>query len=124
MKTLMEKLGVTPERSVALLGVTDHEFATELRSIVPGVVEGDVPDGTDIVFLQVEGATELGLIEPLVPSIRPDGAIWVLWPKGRLRLRQGDVMDAGKAAGLVDVKVVGFSEAFSALKFVIPMTRR
>jgi hypothetical protein len=33
-------------------------------------------------------------------------------------------MDAGKTAGLVDVKVVGFSSTHSALKFVIPVKDR
>jgi hypothetical protein len=33
-------------------------------------------------------------------------------------------MAAGKAAGLVDVKVVGFSETLSAEKYVIPLAKR
>ena len=33
-------------------------------------------------------------------------------------------MAAGKAAGLVDVKVVKFSETHTAEKFVIPVARR
>ena len=34
------------------------------------------------------------------------------------------VMTAGEAAGLVDVKVVRFSDTHTALKFVIPKARR
>lgn len=33
-------------------------------------------------------------------------------------------MAAGKEAGLVDIKVVRFSETHTALKFVIPLARR
>ncbi len=33
-------------------------------------------------------------------------------------------MDAGKAAGLVDVKVVSFSPTHTAEKFVIPIAKR
>ena len=33
-------------------------------------------------------------------------------------------MQAGKSAGLVDVKVVNFSDAESAMKFVIPLAQR
>ena len=33
-------------------------------------------------------------------------------------------MSAGKAAGLVDTKVVAFSPTHTALKFVIPLSRR
>ena len=38
--------------------------------------------------------------------------------------RQADVLNAGKAAGLVDVKVVRFSETHTAEKLVIPVARR
>ncbi len=34
------------------------------------------------------------------------------------------VMRAGRAAGLVDVKVVGFSATHTAQKFVIPVAAR
>jgi hypothetical protein len=33
-------------------------------------------------------------------------------------------MEGGKLAGLVDVKVVGFSETHTAEKFVIPVANR
>jgi hypothetical protein len=39
-------------------------------------------------------------------------------------ITEGDVMAAGKAAGLVDVKVVRFSETHTAEKFVIPVALR
>jgi hypothetical protein len=48
----------------------------------------------------------------------------VVRPKGRTEITEDDVMKAGKAAGLVDVKVVRFSETHTAEKFVIPLSRR
>ena len=39
-------------------------------------------------------------------AIKPAGAIWVLWPKGRKEFREDDVRDYGPRAELVDVKVV------------------
>ena len=44
--------------------------------------------------------------------------------KGRKDLTEGDVRAAGKAAGLVDVKVVRFSDTHTAEKFVIPVADR
>jgi len=35
-----------------------------------------------------------------------------------------DVITAGRKAGLKDVKVVGFSPSHTALKFVIPLSKR
>jgi hypothetical protein len=53
-----------------------------------------------------------------------DGAIWVIRPKGVKTITEADVMTAGKAAGLVDTKVVRFSDSHTAEKLVIPLARR
>lgn len=57
-------------------------------------------------------------------SIRSNGAIWVLWPKGVKAFREDDIRAFGKEAGLVDVKVVSFSDVLSGLKMVIPVALR
>ena len=57
-------------------------------------------------------------------SLKPNGALWVIRPKGRPEISERAVMAAGKAAGLVDVKVVGFSPTHTAEKFVIPVSGR
>ena len=56
--------------------------------------------------------------------LRPDGAVWVVAPRGSAVVREADVLAAGKVAGLVDVKVVRFSEMHTAHRFVIPVSRR
>ena len=45
-------------------------------------------------------------------------------PKGTKAITEAATMAAGKAAGLVDVKVVKFSETHTAEKFVIPVAAR
>jgi hypothetical protein len=50
--------------------------------------------------------------------------VWVIRPKGRPDISERAVMAAGKAAGLVDVKVVSFSPTHTAEKFVIPVKAR
>jgi hypothetical protein len=57
-------------------------------------------------------------------SLKPNGALWVIRPKGRPAISERAVMAAGKAAGLVDVKVVSFSPTHTAEKFVIPVAVR
>ena len=54
----------------------------------------------------------------------PNGALWIIRPKGRPEISERSTMAAGKAAGLVDVKVVGFSATHTAEKFVIPLAAR
>ena len=60
----------------------------------------------------------------LVPLIVPNGSVWTVRRKGRKDLTEADVRAAGKAAGLVDVKVVRFSDTHTAEKFVIPVADR
>ncbi|HEV2986441.1 MAG TPA: hypothetical protein VGX46_18725, partial [Vicinamibacterales bacterium] len=66
----------------------------------------------------------LARLEKLKASMKPNGAIWVVRPKGRPEISERAVMRAGKAAGLVDVKVVSFSATHTAEKFVIPVSAR
>ena len=72
----------------------------------------------------VERKATLERLETLKRSIKPNGALWVLWPKGRRELTGNDVRRAALAHGLVDVKVVAFSATHSGLKLVIPLARR
>jgi len=50
--------------------------------------------------------------------------LWVVAPKGVKEITEADVLAGGRKAGLVDVKVVRFSETHTAHKFVIPKMRR
>jgi hypothetical protein len=47
----------------------------------------------------------------------------VVWPKGQPQLKENDIIVAAIAVGLVDNKVVSFSETHSALRLVIPSLR-
>jgi hypothetical protein len=55
-------------------------------------------------------------------------ALWIVFPKGKPKapenIAERDVFSVGRAAGLKDVKVVGFSATHTALKFVIPVSKR
>jgi len=50
--------------------------------------------------------------------------LWVVRPKGTADISDADVIAAGRKAGLVDVKVVRFSETHSAEKLVVPLAKR
>ena len=60
----------------------------------------------------------------LVKAMAPDGALWIIYPKGVQVVREIDVLMAGRKAGVKDIKVVGFSGTHTALKFVIPVSER
>ena len=120
-KTVVEKLGVKPGQRVVLRGVDDAGFAADLEARGAAVVAG--PDA-DHLFVAVESAADLDGLGGLVPLIARNGAVWTIRRKGRADLTEADVRAAGLAAGLVDVKVVRFSDTHTAEKFVIPVAAR
>jgi hypothetical protein len=121
---LLDKLGVKAESRVAVLGITDDGFLGQLRERVGPLPPGELEAGLDLIFLGAEAPAELEQLGPLQAHLKRNGAIWVVSPKGRPEIKDTVVMAAAKAAGLVDVKVAGFSATHTALKLVIPLARR
>ena len=119
-KTVIDKLGVKPGQRVALRGIDADSFAGDLAARGAELVEGDA----DHLFVAVETQDDLAALRDLVPLIARNGAVWTVRRKSRKDLTEADVMAAGKAAGLVDVKVVRFSDTHTAEKFVIPVADR
>ncbi len=58
------------------------------------------------------------------PSVLWTVIKWIVYPKGVKSITEAEVMKAGKAAGLVDTKVASFSSTHTALKMVIPVSKR
>jgi len=123
-RTRLEKIGVKPEWRVSVVAVGDPGFIRELRSAAAEVVVGRTVANSDAIFFGAMDAKELVRLAVLKRSLKPAGAIWVIRPKGRQEISERAVMDAGKAAGLVDVKVISFSETHTGEKFVIPVALR
>jgi hypothetical protein len=122
---LIDKLGVKAGHRVAVLGVTDAEFLSDLRANALDVGDKTLPPDADIVFYEADELTALARLPELRRSLAANGAIWVVSPKGRAApIKDTDVMDAAREAGLVDTKVVAFSHTHTALKLVIPVATR
>ncbi|MFN8059815.1 MAG: DUF3052 family protein [Vicinamibacterales bacterium] len=123
-KSRLDKLGVKPESVVSIVGVDDSSFLDEVRARTTAVTTGRLAKGVTLAFLGVRAVGDLDRLATAKRSIVSNGAVWVVWPKGRKELREGDVRDAARAAGLVDVKVASFSDTLSSLKLVIPVADR
>lgn len=124
-KPLLDKLGVRPGMRVSLLDVRDDPFTADLRARTGGdVTEGEPQPESDMIFVAVDGPGDLQRLAALKGAIRSDGAVWAVFRKGRKDFNENHVLAGGLAAGLVDVKVVRFSETHSALKFVIRKSER
>ena len=123
-RSRLDKIGVKPGARVSALGVDDEEFLLEVENVAGRLSVGRALKPSDIIFYGATTEAALYRLERLKASLAPDGALWVIRPKGNPDISERAVMAAGKAAGLVDVKVVRFSATHTAEKFVIPVKDR
>ena len=123
-RSLLDKLGVKPDHKVSVIGIDDDAFLADLNRRVPNLTPGKPAKDADLVFFQADQPKQLEQLKKLAKTIQPAGAIWVVTPKKRPEIADTVVIAAGKAAGLVDVKVARFSETHTALKFVVPVKKR
>jgi hypothetical protein len=123
-KSRIEKLGVKPEAGVSLLGDFDAEFLGELGKLTKSVSKGKVAADSEWIFFAADSKEDLGALPKISKSMKGAAALWIVYPKGQRQITENDVLAAGRKAGLKDVKVVGFSPTHTALKFVIPLSRR
>jgi hypothetical protein len=123
-RLLIDKLGVKPGQKVAVLGVESAEFLADLAARVPEYSRGERLPGADLVFFSAESKSDLSQLKSLANSIDRNGAVWVVYPKGQMHIREIDVIAAGKSAGLTDNKVCSFSATHTALRFCIPIANR
>jgi hypothetical protein len=109
---------------VGLVGFRDAWFEAQLAER-GALLERQPGGGLDLLFyFAPDGAALLPLGE-LAELIHDAGAIWVLRVKGpQLKVREVDIIEAGKAAGLVDNKIASFSDAYAAMRLVVPLSRR
>jgi hypothetical protein len=120
----LAKIGVKRDWRVATLGIEDQDFLAELEVAAAFLSIGRTVKNCDAIFFGATAASQLGRLPVLKRSLKPNGAVWVVRPKGRPEISESAVRAAGKAAGLVDVKVVSFSATHTAEKFVLPIKDR
>jgi hypothetical protein len=123
-KSLVDKLGVKTGSRVSVVGITDEAFLADLRKAGAALTTRRAAKASDLIIFAVNTPGDLERFVSLQPSLAPDGALWSIRPKGRAELSEAIVMAAGKAAGLIDVKVARFSDTHTAEKFVRPKNRR
>lgn len=124
---LIRKLGLKPGQAALLINVPDR--LTEIDGFEGfASVERSLPPGSCRQFDYIHVfETQRGPLEEmaagLIQAIRPDGMVWISWPKKSSKVPTGITEDALREillpTGLVDVKVCAVDETWSGLKFVI-----
>ena len=117
-------MGAKPGLKTILLGIKDPDLPNELNARGVEFSSGRLRTGAELVFLGVESLKDLDKLGRCRQHIVSNGAVWVVYPKGQKALTRNDVIAAGKPAGMVDVKIVSFSDTHTGLKFVIPKDQR
>src|SRR5689334_462092 len=79
----LAKLGAKPEWRVSAIGVEDVEFLEELEGAVAFLSIGRIVKDSDAIFFGVTKEAELARLEKLKASLKPNGAVWIIRPKGR-----------------------------------------
>ncbi|HUR79861.1 MAG TPA: hypothetical protein VM733_03790 [Thermoanaerobaculia bacterium] len=120
-KSVVQKLGVKSGHQLLLVNLEDSSFVKDLEAAGAVIGKGK---NRDAIFYGADTRDDLSRLAKLRESLAPNGSLWVIRPKGIKAITESDVMAAGKAAGLVDVKVVKFSETHTAEKFVIRVADR
>ena len=124
-RPLLDKLGVKPGSKIAVVNLENPGFIKLLRERTTDIVVGKPRSKCDLVFMGADSQADLRKLNEVKRWIEPNGAIWIIRPKGgRSPLRDTDVIAGGLAAGLVDNKIASFSETHSAMRIVYRLRDR
>lgn len=118
---LIKKLGIKPGFRIQTRHAPSH-YLSLLGELPPDVVEG-VKSCDFIHAFFVERADFEEELETLITMIKPDGMIWISWPKKASKvstsMTEDVVREVALPIGLVDIKVCAVDAVWSGLKLVI-----
>jgi hypothetical protein len=121
---LAKKLGIKEGTRLLLVDAPDQYLAL-LEPLPAGVqLDAQLSGATDIV--QIFSTRRMELEQLLLDyrhKLKPNGAIWVSWPKKSARvptdISEDIIRDIALPIGYVDIKVCAVNEIWSGLKLVI-----
>jgi len=123
-KSIVEKLGIKPGLKISAIHMPGDATMQDARKTAAEFAEDKPLRDSDAIFFSATTEAELKSIKKLLPSLASNGALWIVYPKGRKEINELQVLNAGRAAGLYDIKVVSYSATHTALKFVRPKDKR
>lgn len=127
---LAKKLGIKEDFSVLVLNAPEqywHLF-TDLPDNL-NIEHGFGRDKMDFIHLFLTTQEEMLLQSgPCKEHLKPNGSLWVSWPKGTSKiqtdLNRERIREHLLSIGLVDTKVAAIDEDWSGLKFVYRLKDR
>jgi hypothetical protein len=126
---LAKKLGIKENARVFLAGAPENYL--DLVAPLPAGVQVTPELASDTDLIHIFSADRARLLDTLCQALgrlKPDGAIWVSWPKKSSRvptdITEDTVREIALPMGLVDIKVCAVDETWSGLKLVIRKENR
>jgi hypothetical protein len=123
-KSVVEKLGLKPGQCVSLMGSFPVDFLASLKAHGASIAKDRIAKDSPWIFLAANEKADLYRVSSIAKEVQGATALWLVYPKGQKSITESGVRSAGLKAGLVDTKVVRFSATLTALKFVLPKSRR
>ncbi len=126
---LSKKLGIKPGSRLFVAGAPSDYV--KLVAPLPDGVElvSRMSASVDLAHLFTTRRTDLAAkLASTLAKLRPDGTIWVSWPKKASKqptdITEDTIREVALPLGLVDVKVCAVDETWSGLKLVIRKEHR
>jgi len=126
-KALIEKLGLDATKKVCVVGKLEPALRADVDSSGAKVAKSARGKSCDVVFVAANTKKDLEKLPAAKEMIVDDGAIWIVYPKGRTgedELTERSVLTAGRTLQLTDNKQVKVNEELTAVRFVIPVAHR
>ena len=120
---LPRKLGIGPGARVALVGAPSHPRPSLGHLPQDARLLSRLAPDLDVIVLAVDRLADLRRRLPAArEAMRPEGNLWVAWPKRAsgvaTDVTEDRVREVGLAAGLVDNKVCAIDPTWSGLRLV------
>ncbi|MGZ3758040.1 MAG: DUF3052 domain-containing protein [Mucilaginibacter sp.] len=126
---LAKKLGIKSGFTLCLVDAPDYYLS--LFDDMPAGIDftNDLHTPKDLIhFFVTDKQTLLTLLPEMRAELKPNGMIWVSWPKKASKVPTDITEDAIRnyalSIDLVDIKVCAVDEVWSGLKLVIPVKLR
>lgn len=126
---LAKKLGIKENFHLHLINAPDYYLRLFTDLPANFYFENDKDSKIDLIHFFTKSQHEYKLLLPqLKLRIKPNGSIWVSWPKKSSKLPTDITEDVIRGfalqTSLVDIKVCAVDEIWSGLKLVIPVKDR
>src|SRR4051812_3328823 len=91
----LDKLGVKAGLTAIVMGERHADLIRELKARGARIVRAAPAGGSDLVFYGAARRDMLDRLPEVKRSLKPNGALWVIRPKGSAAITEAEVMAAG-----------------------------